>query len=153
MGQKETRKSSEHCRVDADDLIEALNGGFVEGIWFLDLERGEVLFVSVEELRADPEEPYENPRYRPIRPLESSIGFGIMEDFVEELPWGRPRRSLERALRHRKPFRSFKDALLDFPSLREAWFKFHNARMLVLAEDWLEEEAPGAQLNQVHGLR
>ena len=69
-----------------------------------------------------------------------------MEDFVDELPEGEGCRALDRALRLPRPFRSFKDTLLDFPDLRERWFKFHHGRMLERAQAWLDATLPGARL-------
>ena len=138
----------EHLRVKGTDLAQALEFHHPEMVWFLDLESGEIFLVTEEERHEKPEDFFEDPRYEPIHPLESFLSFEIMEDFVAELPKGRSRKALAAALERRKPFRSFKDALLDFPDLREAWFRFHNEKMLVIAEAWLEEHAPGAQFVQ-----
>ena len=46
----------------------------------------------------------------------------------------------------RGPFRCFKDTLLEFPDLQEQWFKYHDGRMLEYAQEWLEENLPGATL-------
>src|SRR6266516_4203797 len=40
----------------------------------------------------------------------------------------------------RGALRRFKDTLLDFPDLREAWFRFHDARVERRAIWWLVEE-------------
>ena len=136
-----------HLRVKAGDLVEALDFNFSEAEWFLDLKTGEVLFSSVDEpLELDGEgDADEDFNYLPIPPLESFRSFQIMEAFLDELPEGRPKKTLSAALSHRKPFRSFKDALLNFPDLREAWFRFRDAAMLDIAREWLEDNAPGAR--------
>lgn len=134
-----------HLRVKRTDLAQALDFHHSEMSWFLDLENGEIFLVTEEEREEKAEDFFEDPRYEPIHPLESFRSFGIMEDFVEDLPEGRPRTTLAAALGRRKPFRSFKDALAYFPDLREAWFRFHDGRLMRLAEEWLEEHAPGAQ--------
>ncbi len=48
-----------------------------------------------------------------------------MEQFVQLVRDPRARDRLDRALQGRGPFRRFKDTLLEFPGLREAWFRFH----------------------------
>jgi hypothetical protein len=138
----------EHLVVDSGELANALENRLDEGAWLLDLESGEVLLVQREELDEDPEEnDYEDPdRFLPILPMSSRDAFQIMEEFIGTLPGGEGCRALERALRLPRPFRSFKDTLLDFPELREQWFKFHHGRMLQSAQEWLEDNLPGARL-------
>lgn len=67
-------------------------------------------------------------------------GFRIMEEFVATLEEGEASRSLTRALRMRKPFRCFKDALLDFGDVRDQWFAFHNSWVEELARKFLKDE-------------
>jgi len=141
----------EHLAIASVDLIEALETRMDEGFWVIDLETGEVILAGLEGMaEQDGEEPpdYEDSdRYLDIQPIPSRDAYQIMEDFVEGLPAGEEQRSLERALGHSRPFRSFKDTLLDFPPIRERWFKFQHARMLEEAQAWLEENLPGARLN------
>jgi len=63
-----------------------------------------------------------------------------MEDFIAQVRDPRARELLERAIEGRGAFRRFKDTLFDFPELRAAWFKFHDARMLRQALEWLADE-------------
>jgi hypothetical protein len=137
-----------HLSINAGDLTEALQSQMDEAPWLLDLESGEVVQAMSEDVSDMPEdEDWEDPdRFLPIDPMDSSESFQIMEDFVDELPEGEGCRALARALRLPRPFRSFKDTLLDFPSLREQWFKFHDGRMLEYAQTWLEDNLPGAKL-------
>jgi len=139
-----------HLAIDASDLIEALENRLDDGFWVLNLETGEILLGGREDWDSEEEaeeEDYDDPdRFRGIQPLPSHDAFRIMEAFVAGLPEGEGQRSLRRALGHSRPFRAFKDTLLDFLPLREAWFKFHHDRMLELAEEWVEQEIPGARL-------
>jgi hypothetical protein len=136
-----------HLRVNAQDLAMALEYRPHNGLWLLNLETGEVAFVEEDELHGDEAESYEDPEhYLPIEAMESFESFRFMEDFVAALPKGGPRRDLEAALNHRKPFRAFKDALLNHLALREAWFKYHDGRMAVRAQEWIEENLPGTRL-------
>jgi hypothetical protein len=138
----------DHLRINPGDLAEALESHMDEASWLLDLESGEVVFAGSEAVTGMPEdEDWDDPdRFLSIQPMDSWESFQIMEDFVDELPEGEGCRALSRALRLPRPFRCFKDTLCDFPSLRERWFKYHEDRMLVYAQEWLEEHLPGARL-------
>lgn len=74
-----------------------------------------------------------------IEPRETHVAFRDMEEFVDTLQEGEPRRALARALRLPRPFRSFKDSLYDFPNERDAWFAFSEDRQRADAIEWLEE--------------
>ena len=71
-----------------------------------------------------------------------------MEEFVSDLPEGKGRQSLSRALSERKPFRRFKDALAEFPDLRDQYFASQNQAYLRYAKDWLEDEGVDAELTK-----
>jgi hypothetical protein len=132
------------------DLVEALQSRLDEGFWVLNLETGEIE-MGGGEFAVDSDEgeiDYEDPdRFMGIDPIPSHEAFQIMEDFAESLPDSEGKRSLERALGHSRPFRSFKDTLSDFLPLREAWFKFQGDRTLEFAQEWIDENVPGAMLS------
>jgi hypothetical protein len=137
--------------VDAGELIMALEHHGDESGRVLDLQTGEVLFLADEALVGpddDLEEQIEREpdRYRAIDPIPSSTGWQIMAEFVEQLPAGEARGILTRALQHRHPFRSFKNALLAYPQLREQWFAFHEKSLAQLAQEWLDDEGIEADL-------
>lgn len=46
----------------------------------------------------------------------------------------------------RKPFRKFKDALIDLGDLRDQWFQFEEKAHLDLAQQWLEDRDIDAEL-------
>jgi hypothetical protein len=129
--------------VDLDDLATAVEWDG-EAEWFLDLETGRTIMcfdgsedlegLDLEDIHAADE------RYVPVPQIGSHEGFEIMRDFIEALPESPARTALERALQRRKPFRSFKDALFDFPRERDAWFAFHEAAIRQLVVEWLAEE-------------
>jgi Uncharacterised protein family (UPF0158) len=81
----------------------------------------------------------EDPAAIRIEPLATSVGYGDMEAFVACVRDPRARDLLERAIAGRGAFRRFKDALLDYPELRRAWFGFHDARGERRAIEWLLE--------------
>jgi hypothetical protein len=61
-----------------------------------------------------------------------------MEDFIDSLGDTKEADKLRDALNRRKPFRQFKDTLCDYPDLREAWFKFEQQALALLAGEWCE---------------
>lgn len=138
--------------VNLDELGDALDDQGGGHQWYLDLRNGKLLLVSefadLPEEFEDIEEQTEV--FLPVEPRSSHDGFVVMEDFVESLPESEVRRALARALRLPKPFRSFKDTLLDFPGEREAWFNFlgerqHQAAIRFLEENevpWVEAPSP-----------
>lgn len=127
-------------KINRSDLTEALtsNFQFMEGAWYLDSESGEIILASdaVDDL---PEDLETNPRYLCIDPIDSHKSFRIMENFVETLGYDKAADRLAGALSGPKPFRKFKDVLLDFPTLREEWFAFEYAANSRMAEQWCEE--------------
>jgi hypothetical protein len=124
--------------VDLGDLAEALEDHSYEHSWWLDRETGEVVLWSdyfQEQGEPDPE----SRGLIPIGPVPSQEGYGDMEDFIALVRDPRARELLERAIEGRGAFRRFKDTLLESPELREAWFRFHDARMERRALEWLAD--------------
>ena len=123
--------------IDPEDLIQAMTwtSEMLESSFYLDSETGAVLLDSpdVDEL---PEDFGEDPRYLYIEPTESHLAYEAMQDFVDTLPEGRLADALQQALEGRKPFRQFKDALLDYPDARESWFRFKGDFELRQAAAW-----------------
>ena len=126
-------------RVDLGDLAVALEDHSYDNSWWIDPESGEVLLRSEcleEEGEWDPE-----PRQlRPIDPIPSHEGYEEMQTFIERVRDPRARQLLERAIAGRGAFRRFKDTLLDFPDLRDSWFRFHGVRLEQRAIRWLLDE-------------
>ena len=140
--------------VDAEMLIMALedqDGGLASPRHFLDLETGEVEYCPMDEenhwldeIRAKIEEHPE--RYRNIEPCYSSEGYADMQEFIEQLSNDRIANQLARAIASKSPFRRFKDALTEYPKVREAWFKFHDLKMAEAAQEWLDDQGVDAEL-------
>ncbi|WP_371370075.1 UPF0158 family protein [Pseudomonas sp. QL9] len=130
--------------VDIDDLVLVLDSNGME--FHLDLETGEIRLRPEDYLDEEFEQLLERQpqRFLYIEPVSSRDGFRIMEDFVrEKVDDPRASDSLVRALEDRKPFRSFKDRLFDYPEIREEWFRYHDERLRQLALEWLAEEGIG----------
>jgi predicted nucleotidyltransferase len=126
-------------KIDLDDLAQALEDHSYEHSWWLDPETGEVvLWSDYFEEQGEPE-----PQTRglhAINPVPSHEGYDDMQDFIQRVRNQQARQLLERAIAGRGAFRRFKDTLLDFPELREAWFRFHDARVERRAIWWLVDE-------------
>jgi hypothetical protein len=134
--------------IRADELIMAFEDYGTELQHVFDRQTGEVLpFLEdakeeedIERLEADPE------RYLLNQPVPSSVGYNIMSDFTATLSDGKVLRELERALQQRHPFRRFKDVLLDYPAVREDWFRFHEQAFMKIIQEWLDDHGVEATL-------
>jgi len=123
-------------QLDLGELCMALEDNSPEHGWWLDPRSGELEFWSELGDAPDRELPEERGLV-PVEPVGSHEGYSDMEDFTEQVPDPRARDLLVRAIAGRGAFRRFKDTLLEFPELREAWFRFHDARMERRAIAWL----------------
>jgi uncharacterized protein len=75
----------------------------------------------------------------PIDPMDSRKGYDMMEQFVAMLPPTSLREKLQWSLEGPKPFRRFRDALLQDPSIQERWLEFHGEAIRKIALEWLAE--------------
>jgi predicted nucleotidyltransferase len=126
--------------VDLEEIATALDDHSYDGSWWIDAQTGEVWYWRGED-DDDPDfDPDRRADARPIEPLPSSVGYGDMEDFIADVPDRRAADLLGRAIAGRGAFRRFKDTLFEFPELREAWFRFRDARMRRRAVEFLVDE-------------
>lgn len=128
-------------RIDLSELCHALEDHSGEMSWWLDPRTGELHLLGDsmwdgEEVGRDFEPPA---RFRRVEPLDSRESYGDLEDFTARVRDPRARELLERAIAGRGAFRRFKDVLTEFPDLRVAWFKFHDARTERRAIEWLRD--------------
>jgi len=128
--------------IDLEELTWALNsrGPLGESSHWLNIESGTILsLIGPDAVDEADEDPRDDDRWLFIEPIESSEAFRVMEDFVDQCGDDRLARALEQALRQRKPFSRFKDALAARPAQREAWFAFERQAMEVIARRWCED--------------
>ena len=130
--------------ISLDELCEAMENNSYEHEYFLDLETGEILFISdymddeeTRELKNRIEENFE--RYERIPRAESNEGYEDMVDFIATVDDERLAELLEVAINGKGAFRRFKEVLLNYPEERERWFKFKDERMEERALEWLDD--------------
>ena len=150
--------------VDLDELATAMDQ-FDRDIneWYFDAQTGEVILVGRESLdiaeEGDDEEEEADlkdwqedelerarqivddatERFHRVPECERTRTYGIMEDFIADVPDPRVKERLERAIGGKGAFRRFKDQLLDYPEVRERWFAFETEAKRQWAIEWLEE--------------
>lgn len=125
------------ARLDLSDLCTALEDNSPEHSWWIDPTTDATELWS--ENIAD-ELGLAHPADRGlmcVEPIGSREAYGDMEDFVERVRDPRARELLARAIEGRGAFRRFKDTLLEWPELRQAWFAFHDARLQRRALEWM----------------
>ena len=131
-------------RIDLGELCDAMENSSFENEYFLDLETGEILFVSeysdneeTEKLKDQIEE--ESDRYERIPEAESNEGYQDMVDFIAAVEDEHLVELLEGAINGKGAFRRFKDVLLNYPDERERWFNFKDNRIEEKALEWLDD--------------
>lgn len=128
--------------IDVNELIWALNSRdpLGESSHWLNLESGTIQsLIGPDSVDEADEDPRDDDRWLFIEPIESAEAFRIMEDFVDQCSDEPLARVLGQALRKRKPFRHFKDALAAHSAQRETWFAFERQALEVIARRWCEE--------------
>lgn len=151
-------------RIDIDELTLAMSDHDSE--WVLDTETGKTLmaeWIRDPDLREDMglelDEPgdgeadddlgdfdlLDSDRFVWIDPVESYESFRWMEDFADRQD-GSVRERLLDALDRPRPFRRFKDALLEFPQVRDAWFAYEDQKLKEAAREWIRYREIDADL-------
>ncbi len=130
--------------IDLAELCEAMEDNYYEHEYFLDLETGEILFISeymddeeTVRLRERLEEDFD--RYERIPGTGSQEGYEDMADFIDTVANERLAELLAVAINGKGAFRRFKDVLLGYPAERERWFRFKDDRMRERAIEWLDD--------------
>ena len=130
-------------KIDIDELCNAMEDHSFDNEYYLDLETGEILFVSeymndeVIDIKNRIEEEYE--RFEQIPQVKSYEGYRDMEDFIATIDNNRLVDLLEVAIQGKGAFRRFKDVLLNYPDEEEKWFQFQDSRIEERALEWLDE--------------
>ena len=130
-------------KIVLDELYDAMENNSYEVEYYLDLETGEILFVSedmddVETVKMKNQIEEELGRYELIPKAESYGGYRDMQAFIATVEDDHLAELLEVAINGKGAFRRFKDVLLNYPKEREKWFEFRDSRMEERALKWLE---------------
>lgn len=125
--------------IDLIELEDALEGGR-PGDYYLLPDSGRIVFVDSENIDNDDEQGaiQENIEALPIDAIGSRTHFQWMEDFIDSVHSITAQNALRDALRQKKAFRNFKDALTEFPLLRKKWFQFQAQQIKREALDLIE---------------
>jgi hypothetical protein len=131
-------------KIDLDELYDAMENSSYEVEYYLDLETGEILFVSedmddVETVKMKNQIEEELGRYELIPKAESYEGYRDMQAFIATVEDDHLSELLEVAINGKGAFRRFKDVLLNYPEERERWFQFKDDRMKERALEWLDD--------------
>ena len=131
-------------RIDLDELCEAMDNSSYENEYYLDLETGEILFLSeymddeeTENLRKRIDDALD--RYELVPKAEPREAYEDMRDFIASVENEHLAELLEVAINGKGAFRRFKDVLLSYPEEREWWFQFKDDRMQERAQEWLKD--------------
>jgi predicted nucleotidyltransferase len=125
-------------RLDLGELCMALEDNSPDHAWWLDPRTGELEPWSESGDNDDEKHPEERGLVA-VDPVDSAESYSDMEDFAAGVPDALARDLLLRAIAGRGAFRRFKDTLLEFPEIRQAWFRFHDVRMERRAIVWLQD--------------
>ena len=131
-------------KMDLSEIYFAMDDNSDEHSYYLDLETGEILFISyymeeeekeelVDRVDEDPD------RYEQIPRAESHEGYEDMEDFIDTLENEHLAKLLQVAIRGKGAFRRFKDVLESYPEERERWFSFKDDRLRERSLEWLDD--------------
>jgi hypothetical protein len=142
--------------IDKMELALAFEGNSIDSLYYLNLKDGSFKLVIGNEsfyneyLYEVEDEDDDNPEvikdsefsydlWQQVPLEESWEAYSRMVAFTENLQQPRLKQKLIDALNRRKPFREFKDVLLNDTTVREEWFAFENTQREERILSWLEE--------------
>jgi len=131
--------NGEELTIDLIELEDALQG-VSPGEYYLLPKSGRIILMSSEEMDDESEDAVapDDDEALPIDAIESRVQFRWMEEFIDTVHSISAQNALRDALRHKRPFRNFKDALMEFPVLRKNWFQFEALKVKTEAVSLLE---------------
>jgi len=137
-------ENNKALNIDTDGLCEAMEDSSYENEYYLDLDNGEILFLSeytddeeTKKLKELIEGDFD--RYERIPKAEPHEGYEDIVDFIATVKDDHLAQLLEVAIDGKGAFRRFKDVLLNYPEERERWFGFKDDKMEERALEWLDD--------------
>lgn len=103
---------------------------------YIDLTTGEVVSPDLDDDISD-EDVKDGKRYFFISPIGSHEGYGIMKDFVGTIESEEIQNRLYEALERRKPFRSFKNAVSEYPDMDKLFYEYKGNRLINMLKERL----------------
>jgi len=128
--------------IDFDELCGAFEESDVSHHYFIDTKENKLIYIN-DEVDDNPQEELEkmgDDRYIHLPERMPNEGFEIMENFAYTIKDFKVAEKFHEVLENKKPFRNFKDLLLEYPELREDWFKYKDKQIKNEVIDWLLEK-------------
>jgi hypothetical protein len=123
-----------------DELIDTYLMNSLDPVYF-DLRERAIVFDWDPMITGEPgidwDDEESETRYVKIPTIDASKSYKLMEQFAAQVEDERERDKLFRALDMKKPFRSFKDALLDI-CLQDDWYSFAHQFGKKEIQEWLQ---------------
>jgi len=120
-------------------LVESYDMNEIDMPAFLDLHTGQIVVddeaISDEKI-IDWDDEESDERYIALPEKDSREEFEWMEEFTHILSHEKKQNALFKALNRKKPFRNFKDEIID-QDVRQEWFVYHDIKVRELMFDWL----------------
>lgn len=129
-------------KVKLEDIIDAMEFAGMETEYYYSTKTEEVLaifdgVVNGDDNRELIEEIHDGfiDEYIPLPGQYDIDEYHIMEEFIYDLPEGKNQDMLNRAIRGRGAFRSFKDKVYDL-GLEKKWYQYRLANFEKIAREW-----------------
>ena len=128
--------------INLDIIIEALEFTSDESTYYFDRETNETVLLSeyaddYQEVSAAIDED-EDDRFIPLPSRHEINEYGMLRDFVESLPDGDEKYTLQMSINGRGAFRRFKDTVRRF-DLEEKWYSYRDKEYARVARRWCED--------------
>ena len=131
-------------KVKLDSILEAIESASDAFEYYLNKDTGEVFMLSDPiytgeddtELRDEIEDNWES--YYQLPTKFDIHEYSIMENFIEEMPDGNKKETVERAISGRGVFGRFKDAIYRY-NLENRWYEYQAKAYKNIAIEWCKE--------------
>jgi hypothetical protein len=131
------RENGSECIINLIELEDALDGA-VPGEALFVPGSGRILFHNADWDDDEQEPILDEVEILEFEPLGSRTRFEWMEEFIYDVHSIPLQSALRDALRHKKPFRDFKDVLLEYPNERQHWFQFEKEKLKAEAVEFIK---------------
>lgn len=143
-------RKTDKIEIDLQILAAALQSNNEMRQNYLNLKTGEIelvlddLYLEEDPRKKNIENNFDDFQY--IDPIPSWVSYNLMVKFTETLESESIKNHLTSVLNKRKSFYNFKNALLNYPKIRQRWFTFREIKMEEIAKEWLETHDINANL-------